>query len=281
MMISLLFSLSSSEERSLVSGHYDPYQKSGDIKRTSTFEEAYKGYNKYLQSLGGKPEEHKGDEKLKAYTYLSDSNMRRIYDLYGLEAFAEVDANPKGPNISGVSLLYKKNEPLRTYAYLTIEEFYTGKKLNYEFYRKEICQCEKKGFNCDTCKGKPTRTVPFKFTLDVEAGTLADKVYTFKGACDTSPSAGGGDLEIQLKELPDAVYRRTMFNLLTKVYITKEESKGVWEKPISLPQNQRIIVSGKKLKPVTHAGKGFPIPGTDQRGDLIVYPVLVSGSDDL
>jgi DnaJ-class molecular chaperone len=280
-MLPLLVFHTASNERHLVSSRYDPYQKSGDLKRTSTFEEAYKAYNKYLTSLGGNPEGHESDEKFKAYRYLADSNMRRIYDLYGIEAFAEVDANPKGPNISGVSVLYKKNEPLRTQVYLTIEEFYTGKKINFEFYRKEICQCENKGFNCDTCKGSTTHTVPFTFTIDVVPGTLADKVYTFKGACDTSPSAGGGDLEIQLKELPDVVYKRTMFNLLAKVYITKEESKGVWEKPISLPQNQRIVVSGKKLKPVTHTGKGFPIPGTEERGDLIVYPVLVSGSDDL
>ena len=280
-MLFLFISFVISTDRHLVSSHYDPYAKSGDIKKTSTHEEAYKAYLKYLDSIGGNPEGHESDEKFKAYRYLADTNMRRIYDLYGLAAFAEVDANPKKPNISGVSLLYKKNDPLRTYAYLTIEEFYTGKKINYEFYRKEICVCEKKGFNCDTCQGQPTRTVPFKFTLDIAAGTLPDKVFTYKGACDTSPSAGGGDLEIQLKELPDSIYKRSLYNLLMKVWITKDEAKGSWEKPISIPQNQRIIVSSRKLKPVTIEGKGFPIPGTQNRGDLIVYPEVVSGSEDL
>lgn len=268
-----------STDKSLVSSRYDPYTKVG-LDKASTVQEAYDAFKKYKESLG--PGSHENDDRYKAYRILTDSRLRRAYDLFGLEAFAEVEGNQEKANISGVAALYAKNEPIRTYAYLTIEDFFKGVKLSYQFFRKEICKCkDRTGWHCDTCNGHPTITRPFNVEIDVVAGTLPDQVYLFKGACDTSPTAAGGDLEIQLKELPDPVYRRSLYNLIYKLNIGKEDARGNWEKVITLPLQNRVVVNGRKLKPVTIPGKGFPIPGTTEKGFLIIQPVVNPSHEDL
>lgn len=272
------FTLSS--DRNIVSSKYNPYDKSGTPKTAST-QEIFDAFKKYKEGLspGTKSSDN---EKYQAFEALTDTRRRRAFDYFGLEAYAEVDASRDSANISGVAALYAKNEPIRTYAYLTIEDFYKGVKLNYQFFRKEICKCkDKTGWHCDTCQGHPTITRPFNVEIDVVAGTLPDQIYVFKAACDTSPTATGGDLEIQLKELPDPIYRRSLYNLIYKLNLGKEDARGNWEKQIVLPMQTRLIVTGKKLKQVTIHGKGFPIPGSTERGDLIIMPTVNPSQEDL
>lgn len=272
----LLFSIMVADVPKEVVTHYNPYTETS-VSQSSTHQQIIDSQRDFLKGNKGTT---KGQEnKARAFEVLADTNLRRIYDLFGVEAFAERLHNPTN-NRTGVNPLYQVSRPIRTYVFLSMKDFYVGTTQQFIFERQEVCICDNNernrhifSFQCPLCGGHVTKQTPFKVIIEVAPGTFPGKIYKFPGLLDTSETYGGGDLEVQvLLRDKDNNFRRDNYNLIIEVPISAQEARTGCTRTVTLPDGSPERVTFKRDKSTLTEGKGFPIPGTSQRGDLICIP---------
>ncbi|EAX99290.1 DnaJ domain containing protein [Trichomonas vaginalis G3] len=281
-ILSLISLISSNQNRDF----YDILK----VKHDATESQIKRSYQKLSQMYH--PDKNKTAEAAKIFTDVNDayqtlynSNKRRIYDLYG-EPGVHLYESPLQENDPMAALtkqnlqdsqqakIHHKGKNLKlTYA-VPLEDFYTGRPLELNMTRSNMCRCPEAGYYCLKCRGKSTIRETKIIKGFIERGFEEGKVILYKGYGDVSENNGPGDLEVSIISKSHPIYKREGSNLHATVDITLRESllgfkrniDGIDGNPLS------IETSAPFSKPLVIKGRGLPkylYPGAF--GDVIVH----------
>ena len=243
---------------------------------------SYSKFKRRFNSLSYKnPEGYSFEEITFAYNILIDTDLRRVYDLFGFNKLNERLQNNK-LNTTSNHPAFKKLKSLQSKISLSITEFYLGCSTEIIFHRREICRCIDKGYFCEKCRGKPTIIKPFSILLEIPAGTLPNQIFMYDNVTDITEYSFSGTIELMVLEKPDKIYKRDGYNLITNIFITKDEKKYGFNRFIELPDGNAVRLNQKKFKgnEIVIKNKGFPIPNKpNERGDFIIIPLIKNNEE--
>lgn len=268
------------------------------VKHDATESQIKRAYQKLSQLYH--PDKNKTVEAAKIFTDVNDAyqtlynpNKRRIYDLYGEPGVhfyespqqendpmaALTNANPQD---SQQAKVHRRGKNLKlTYA-VNLEDFYTGRPLELNMTRSNMCRCPEAGYYCLKCRGKSTIRETKIIKGYIERGFDEGKVILYKGYGDVSENNGPGDLEVSIISKAHPIYKREGSDLHASVDITLRESllgfkrtiTGIDGKPLEIESNAPLS------KPLVIKGRGLPkylYPGVF--GDVIIHANIIYPKD--
>ncbi|MBD3273256.1 molecular chaperone DnaJ [Candidatus Dependentiae bacterium] len=139
--------------------------------------------------------------------------------------------------------------------------------------------CNGQGFiiktPCSTCAGKSRIQKRDVLTINIPAGIYNGAELRVRGRGDAGVYGGtSGDLYLHVQVIEDKKFWRKNNNLITNLYLTYPQLVLGCQVEIENIDDQKIsikIPKGTSVgKEIIIPGKGFPVPGSFSRGNLII-----------
>ena len=274
----------------------DFYQILG-LKYDATLRQIEKSYQKLSQKYH--PDKNKGNQKAAqlftdindAYIVLKDPAKRRLFDLYGESgvSVAEVRTKAEADSLNSLSrseshlqiksFILKTAKDYTLFFPVNLTDIYEGRTFPFKSFRKQMCHCPIKGFNCPKCKGIPTQKEVVEMYLYLEKGTEEHQIYDYPKSGDTDESIASGNLKLEIISLPHPIFSRDLQNpadLHATINITLKEALLGFSKTLPFLDGSDIEVKNEgpinENKEIRIKNKGLPIYLMNEEfGDLIVH----------
>ena len=222
-----------------------------------------------------------------AYQTLINANKRRIFDLYGEPGVhlyespsTESNEDPvlsltKSDSFESSSKIVKSRcQPAKITYPVDLEDFYTGRMIELNLSRTNMCRCPHAGYYCQKCHGKATQQENMIVKTYLEKGFEEGHVTTLQYLGDISDMNGPSDVEVKYVSKKHPLYVRMDHDLLLTLNITLREALLGFKRTVKGIDGNDLVIETDK--PFTHdliiPDRGLPkymYPG--MFGDVIVH----------
>ena len=221
-----------------------------------------------------------------AYQTLINPNKRRIFDLYGEPGVHMFEApsteNSEDPVLtltksdsadSSSKIVRNRGDTVKITYPVDLEDFYTGRMVELNLTRTNMCRCPHTGYYCNKCHGKATQHENMIVKTYLEKGFEEGHVTTLQYLGDVTEMNGPGDIEVKYVSKRHPLYTRKGDDLLVTINITLREALLGFNKTIKgIDGNDLIIETDKPFNNhIIIPERGLPkymYPG--MFGDVIV-----------
>lgn len=297
---------------SVPSNSVDLYSILG-VKKNSPQKEILKAYKRFLvkkkrlESAYGLNEtlnsDLKPNEKVQnqwkqieyAYTVLSDSTLRELYDSYGFSFINQSSFSVFGYQSEFQALFMKDffNQQIDPFGgiiifplHLTLLDAMNGIKKTVKVIQTVPCHCPRGGMKCSKCRKSKYMTQPVQYTVEVPPGAPDGYKIFVKDLGDSSNARGASDVMFVIrfiednlknltdKEIPDGLFQRIDqygSDLLVTKRISLAQAIECSQIEIDNLDGEKVVASISQNLEEKIVGKGLPIFNEQKkRGDLYV-----------
>ena len=176
---------------------------------------------------------------------------------------------------SSQKIIRNRGKPVKFTYPVDLEDFYTGRMVEINLTRTNMCRCPHAGYYCQKCRGHATQIENMIVKTYLEKGFEEGHVTTLAYLGDVTEANGPGDIEIKYISKDHPIYTRVGDDLHTTIDITLREALLGFKKTIKGIDGNDLVIETDK--PFTHEliikERGLPkymYPG--MYGDVIVQP---------
>lgn len=229
-----------------------------------------------------------------AYSILSDSTSRELYDTYGYSFINQSSFSVFGYQSEFQALLMKDffNQDIDPFGgiiifplHLTLLDAMNGCKKTVKVIQTVPCHCPRGGMKCSKCRNNKYMTQPVQYTVEVPPGAPEGYKILVKDLGDSSNARGASDIVFVLHFLSDQTQNMTdaeidgVFqridpygsDLLVTKRISLAQAIGYGQIEIENLDSEKVMATISNSMEEKITGKGLPIFNEQKkRGDLYV-----------
>ena len=229
--------------------------KIAEIDYSASTYEIQQFFSEYMSDLGDKSE-----DKINALKILNSTNLRRLYDLYGIEGLKN-EQKYRG--------IFK---PLSIKREVKLLDFYYGCNFTFIFTRERVCKCPHPGFMCEFCNGSITVEEEIPLYIELKKGAADPFIFNFPNLTDSTDELEPSNLKVVMMSKSGLSLRREFNNIHIIVNNSLSDLKPGDSISYTYIDGREHSIVLEEVKPeIVLKGKGMPFEGTDKYGDLILH----------